>query len=305
MRIADALASIFPCFSFEFFAPKNDEGMVQLMDTIGRLSQLGPTYVSVTYGAGGSSRERTIELVTRFKSELGVEAMAHLTCVGASRAEMCEKLDRLADAGIENVLALRGDPPRGETEFKPAPDGFRYATELTAFIKERYPFSIGGACYPETHQEAPSFEEDLGHLVEKVNAGAEFLITQMFFDNAHYFRFVEKARAAGISVPIIPGLMPITNVDQIPRFAQLSGARIPDALTRELEKRRDNPVAVMELGVAYATLQVEELLRGGAPGVHFYTLNRSPATSAILAAIQVARPWTQARAIPTAATAAS
>ena len=296
MRIADALATIFPCFSFEFFAPKNDEGMIQLMDTIGRLRQLNPTFVSVTYGAGGSSRERTIELVTRFKSELDIEAMAHLTCVGASRAELREKLDRLVDAGIENVLALRGDPPRGETHFTPAPDGFAYATELTAFIRANYSFSLGGACYPEKHQEAPSLEVDLQHLVEKVNAGAEFLITQMFFDNAYYFRFVEQARAAGITVPIIPGLMPITNVDQIPRFAQLSGAKIPEPLTRELEKRADNPVAVMELGVAYATLQVEELLRGGAPGVHFYTLNRSPATSAILAAIQVAKPWT--RSVP-------
>ncbi len=295
MRIGEALKAVYPSFSFEFFAPKNDEGMEQLMQTIGRLRQLEPTFVSVTYGAGGSSRERTIELVTRFKAELDIEAMAHLTCVGASRAELREKLERLADSGIENVLALRGDPPRGETDFRPAPDGLAYATQLVSFIRGSYDFSVGGACYPEKHPQAPSFEADLQHLAEKVAAGAEFLITQFFFENQAYFSFAERARAAGITVPIIPGIMPITNVTSMERMAAMSGGTIPAALQAELWRRADDPTAVMELGVAYATMQCEELLRCGAPGLHFYTLNRSPATSAILAALKVSQPWRNAR----------
>ncbi len=303
MRIGEALKSVYPSFSFEFFAPKNDEGMAQLMETIGRLRRLEPTFVSVTYGAGGSSRERTIDLVTRFKAELDVEAMAHLTCVGASQAELREKLDRLADSGIENVLALRGDPPRGETQFQPAPDGFSYATQLVGLVKGSYDFSVGAACYPEKHPEATSFEEDLQHLVEKVEAGAEFLITQLFFDNDAYFGFVERARAAGIRVPIIPGIMPITNVASIERMAAMGGGTIPEALKSEMHQRADDPTAVMELGVAFATVQCEELLRCGAPGLHFYTLNRSPATSAILAALRASQAWRNGR-LPVAASAA-
>ncbi len=295
MRIGAALKTVYPCFSFEFFAPKNDEGMEQLMETVGRLRRLEPTFVSVTYGAGGSSRERTIELVSRFKSELDIEPMAHLTCVGASRDELREKLDRLAQAGIENVLALRGDPPKGETGFRPAEDGFSYASELTRFVKDHYDFSLGGACYPEKHPEAVSFDEDLRHVREKIEAGAEFLITQLFFENDHYFDFVEKARGAGIDVPIIPGIMPITNVASIERMATMSQAEIPQSLRAELQNRAEDPTAVMELGVAYATVQCEELLRCGAPGLHFYTLNRSPATSAILAALKVSQPWMDAR----------
>ena len=295
MKIVEALTRVYPCFSFEFFPPKNDDGMAQLMETIARLRRLEPTFVSVTYGAGGSSRERTLELVTRFKAELGIEAMAHLTCVGASQADLRETLDRLAGSGVENIMALRGDPPRGATRFVPAPDGLAHGSDLIELITASYDFCVGGACYPEGHQESASLEEDLQHLVKKVQAGAQFLITQMFFENIHYFAFVERARAAGIHVPIIPGIMPITNVDQIPRFAALSGATIPEALKRELQWRADDPVAVVELGVAYATLQCEELLRCGAPGIHFYTLNRSPATSAILAALQVTQPWLNAR----------
>ncbi len=300
MRIGEALKTLYPTFSFEFFAPKTDEGVDQLMETIGRLRRLEPTFVSVTYGAGGSSRERTIELVTRFKSELGIEPMAHLTCVGASRDELREKLDRLAEAGIENVLALRGDAPRGETEFQPAADGFSYASELVGFIKRAYAFSVGGACYPEKHPEAVSFDADLRHLAEKVEAGVEFLITQLFFENDHYFRFVERARGAGIDVPIIPGIMPITNVASIERMASMSQAEIPASLRTELQGRAEDPTAIMELGVAYATVQCEELLRCGAPGLHFYTLNRSPATSAILAALRISQPWKDARQPATA-----
>jgi methylenetetrahydrofolate reductase (NADPH) len=297
MKIAEALSRIYPAFSFEFFPPRNEEGMAQLMAAIGRLRRLDPAFVSVTYGAGGSSRERTLELVGRFKAELGIEAMAHLTCVGSSRTELRQTLDRLAGAGIENIMALRGDPPRGERAFTPVPDGLGHASDLIALIAGAYEFGIGGACYPEGHPESPSLEHDLENVARKVAAGAQFLVTQAFFDNIHYFAFVERARARGIAVPIIPGIMPITDVRVMNRIMQLDPrTTVPESLRREIERRADNPEAVVELGVAYATLQCEELLRCGAPGVHFYTLNRSPATSAILAALHITQPWIDARA---------
>jgi methylenetetrahydrofolate reductase (NADPH) len=297
MKIAEALSRIYPAFSFEFFPPRNEEGMAQLMAAIGRLRRLEPAFVSVTYGAGGSSRERTLELVGRFKAELGIEAMAHLTCVGSSRTELRQTLERLTGAGIENIMALRGDPPKGERAFTPAPDGLGHASDLIALIAGDYDFGIGGACYPEGHPESPSLEHDLENVARKVAAGAQFLVTQAFFDNIHYFAFVERARARGIAVPIIPGIMPITDVRVMNRIMQLDPrTTVPESLRREIERRADNPEAVVELGVAYATLQCEELLRCGAPGVHFYTLNRSPATSAILAALQITQPWIDARA---------
>jgi methylenetetrahydrofolate reductase (NADPH) len=296
MKISEALQSTFPCFSFEFFPPRNDEGTAQLVETVGRLRQLGPTFVSVTYGAGGSTRQRTIELVSRFKSEFGVEAMAHLTCVGSSRDDLHATLDRLGAAGIENIMALRGDPPKGATEFIPAADGLAHATDLIALITERYPFDVGAACYPEGHPESPDLEHDLEWVTRKVEAGAKFLVSQAFFDNLHYFAFVERARTRGITVPIIPGIMPITDLRVMRRIMELDPrTTIPAALKAEIERRAENPEAVVELGVAYATLQCEELLRCGAPGVHFYTLNRSPATSAILAALQTMQPWLNAR----------
>jgi methylenetetrahydrofolate reductase (NADPH) len=300
MKISQALSSTFPCFSFEFFPPKTDKSMAELMETIGRLRRLEPTFVSVTYGAGGGTRQRTLELVQRFKSELGIEAMAHLTCVGTSRDQLREVLDSLAEAGVENIMALRGDPPRGAIDFVPAPDGLAHGSDLIKFISSRYDFCVGGACYPEGHYESGSgrradLDKDVQYALLKQENGAAFLITQMFFDNIYYFSFVERARHAGVTVPIVPGIMPITNVDQIPRFASLSGATIPESLQRELRQRADNPEAVVELGVAYAALQCEELLRCGAPGIHFYTLNRSPATSAIMAAIRLVEPWLNAR----------
>ncbi|HEX2033199.1 MAG TPA: methylenetetrahydrofolate reductase [NAD(P)H] [Chloroflexota bacterium] len=292
MKITTTLSRTGPCFSFEFFPPRNDEGMAQLMETIANLRRLEPSFVSVTYGAGGSSRERTLELVSRFKAELGIEAMAHLTCVGASRQELQQTLDRLAASGVENIMALRGDPPRGQTRFVPVADGLAHATDLIELIASRYDFGIGAACYPEGHPESPTLEHDLAYVTRKVQLGAQFLITQAFFDNIHYFTFVERARAVGIEVPIIPGIMPITDLRVMNRIMELDPrTTVPDALRREIVRRADNPEAVVELGVAYATLQCEELLRGGAPGIHFYTLNRSPATSAILAALQISQPW--------------
>jgi len=296
MKISEALRSTFPCFSFEFFPPRNDDGTAQLVETVSRLRSLGPTFISVTYGAGGSTRQRTIDLVTRFKRDFGVEAMAHLTCVGSSRNDLHATLDHLAQSGVENIMALRGDPPKGATEFVPDPNGPAHATDLIELITSTYTFDVGAACYPEGHSESPDLDHDLEYVHQKVRNGARFLISQAFFDNLHYFAFVERARSRGITVPIIPGIMPITDLRVMRRIMELDPrTTIPARLKSEIEGRADNPEAVVELGVAYSTLQCEELLRCGAPGIHFYTLNRSPATSAILSALQIMQPWLNAR----------
>jgi methylenetetrahydrofolate reductase (NADPH) len=280
-----------PVFSFEFFPPKSDEGERNLRATLAALGPLAPDFVSVTYGAGGSTRQRTVELTKWIKQELGIEAMAHLSCVGATREELRSILDGLERVGIENVLALRGDPPRGEADWTPHPGGLHYSTELTALISEGYSFCIGAACFPEVHPEAKDLAHDLRFLREKVAAGASFAITQLFFDNELYFQFVEEARAIGIDVPIIPGIMPITDVKQIKTITGMCGATIPAALLEQLERRADDPEAVLQLGVSYSTLQCAELLARGAPGIQFFTLNRSPATRAILSALKLLRPW--------------
>ncbi|HTA33681.1 MAG TPA: methylenetetrahydrofolate reductase [NAD(P)H] [Solirubrobacteraceae bacterium] len=283
-----------PVFSFEFFPPKTAEGERNLYAALAELRTLEPSFVSVTYGAGGSSREKTIEIVKRIREEYGLEAMAHFTCVGATAAELRETLEEMRRAGVDNVLALRGDPPEGEQAWVKTEGGLEYSRELVELISEDYPFAIGAACFPETHIHAASPESDLEHLVEKVEAGVDFLITQLFFDNAVYFDFIERARAAGVAVPIIPGVMPITRVGQVEGMAAMCGASIPDGLRRELHARGEDPEAVLDFGVAYATLQCSELLAAGAPGIHFYTLNRSPATRAILSALKLAKPWEKA-----------
>jgi methylenetetrahydrofolate reductase (NADPH) len=301
LRIDEIIASKGePVFSFEFFPPKTDDGERSLRAALETLRALEPDYVSVTYGAGGTTRERTFELTKWIKQDLGIEAMAHLSCVGSTRDELRAILDGVHEAGIENILALRGDPPRGETEWTAHPGGLHYSTELAALISEGYPFSIGAACFPEVHPEAPDLAHDLRFLKEKVAAGASFLITQLFFDNELYFRFVDEARAAGIDVPIIPGLMPITDVRQIKTITGMCGATIPEPLLEQLELRAEDPDAVLQLGVSYSTLQCAELLAHGAPGIHFYTLNRSPATRAILAALKLLRPWAGRLAAPVA-----
>ncbi|MEA2481038.1 MAG: methylenetetrahydrofolate reductase [Thermoleophilaceae bacterium] len=294
MRIDQALEEVRPCFSFEFFPPKTDAGMENLWRALTELREDDPTYVSVTYGAGGSTRGRTIDITKRIKSELGIEAMAHFTCVGATTDELRSTLDEMQAAGIENVLALRGDPPQGETEWRQTPGGLQYSTELARLIHENYDFAIGAACFPEVHIASPSLDHDLGVLKEKIAAGVTFVITQLFFDNELYFEFVDKARAAGVDVPIIPGIMPIEGYKQIKRITGMCGAKLPAELERELSIRQEDPDAVRDLGVAYATLQCSELLARGAPGIHFYTLNKSPATRAILAALRAARPWDRA-----------
>lgn len=280
--IRDLIGSNGPVFSFEFFPPKSAEGEQNLYRTVERLRELRPSFVSVTYGAGGSTRDKTIELVRRIKHDLGIEAMAHLTCVGADQAEIEAVLERLQRNGIDNVLALRGDPPRGQKTFVRPPNGFAFAAELVHFIRARgFPFSLGGACYPEGHIECPDREKDLQHLKAKVAAGLDFVITQLFFDNADYFAFVARVRAQGLTLPILPGIMPITNLAQIERFTALCGAHIPPDLRARLERVRGDEDAVRAIGIDHATAQCRALLAAGAPGIHFYTLNQSPATRAI------------------------
>ena len=300
MRIDEIIASSEgPVFSFEFFPPKTDEGERNLRATLEALRALEPDFVSVTYGALGSTRDRTVDLTHWIKRDLGIEAMAHLSCVGATREELSLTLDGMRAAGIENVLALRGDPPAGEPEWTPHPGGLRYSTELAMLIRGGYPFCIGAACFPEVHPEAPDLIHDLQFLRQKVDSGVSFLITQLFFDNELYFRFIEEARAAGIDVPIIPGIMPITDAAQIKTITGRCGASIPSSLLDALEWRAADPEAVLQLGVAYATLQCAELLARGAPGIHFYTLNRSHATRAILSALRLLRPWVRREVVRT------
>jgi methylenetetrahydrofolate reductase (NADPH) len=287
MRIASLYQPGEPCFSFEFFPPKDDKGALNLFQTIEELASLRPGFVSVTYGAGGSSRDRTVEIATRIKRETKIEPVAHLTCVGHGRNELRDILRTYREARVENVLCLRGDPPKGQSAFVAAADGFSYASELVAFARhEGFDFCLGGAAYPEGHIETPDREVDLRRLKAKVDEGLDFLVTQIFFDNAFYFDFVERARHAGIHVPIVPGVMPITSFEQVQKFTRMCGATIPMRLLLELERRRDQPQAVLELGVAHATVQCMELLQRGAPGIHFITLNKSRATQMILTALR-------------------
>lgn len=272
-----------PAFSFEFFPPKTAKGEEQLFETIDHLRPLDPCFVSVTYGAGGSTRAKTVELVSRIKHEIGLESMAHLTCVGADRAEIGDVLRQLRDHGIDNILALRGDPPGDATAFVPPANGFAHASELVAFIRSvDAGFCLAGAAYPEKHVEAVDLATDIAHLRHKVDCGLDLLVTQLFFDNRDFAAFVAAARGAGIEVPILPGIMPITDFGQIERFTKMCGAGIPAALRARLEPVRDDHTAVRAIGIEHATAQCRELLAMGVPGIHFYTLNRSTATRAIV-----------------------
>jgi methylenetetrahydrofolate reductase (NADPH) len=278
-----------PVFSFEFFPPKTAEGANALMATVADLEEaLDPDFVSVTYGAGGSTRDRSVEVVARIQKELDTTAMAHLTCVASTQGEIEEVVERLVANGIENILALRGDRPQGEGAVQPhpTPGGFAHATDLTEFLASSWQVDIGGACYPEGHLESTSADDDLKWTKVKVEKGAKFLITQLFFDNKHYFEFVARARKAGIDVPIVPGIMPITNVAQIERFTKMCGAKIPQELADRLHRVQEDPALVMATGIEHAIKQCRKLLEGGAPGLHFYTLNKSHATRSILAAVR-------------------
>ena len=294
MRIDAILAERRPVFSLEFFPPKTDDGHANLRATLDTLRHDKPDFVSVTYGALGSTRDRTIDIVKWIKQDLGIEAMAHFTCVGATAEELRDTLTEIEAAGVENVLALRGDPPEGESEWTQTDGGLRYSTELIDLLNEHFGFAVGAAAFPEVHPEAESSEADIRFLKAKQDAGASFLITQLFYDNEFYFDFVARAREGGVTVPIIPGIMPVTSVRNIKRITELCKSEIPDAFEHELQTRAEDSDAVHDLGIAYATLQCMDLLARGAPGIHFYTLNRSPATRAILAALRAAQPWATA-----------
>jgi methylenetetrahydrofolate reductase (NADPH) len=286
MRIAELYTRGGPVYSFEFFPPKTDAGYRSLYETIADLKRLEPGFVSVTCGASGSTREKTADLVVRIQRDLGLTAMAHVVCTGTTRAQLADSLGWMRQEGVENVLALRGDAPKDQPEWRPVPDGFGHANELAAFIRGSFDYCIGGASYPEKHPEAPSLEHDLHHLKRKVDAGVEFLLTQLFFDNADYWSLVERARAAGIGVPITPGIMPIVSAANLRHILTLSpGAKQPDELVNALDAVGDDADAALDVGVRWATRQCRELLEGGAPGIHFYTLNRSPATRRVHAAL--------------------
>jgi methylenetetrahydrofolate reductase (NADPH) len=300
MRIDEIIASTNPCFSFEFFPPRTPEGVEALYDTVRILRPLEPAFVSVTYGAGGATREGTVEVSGTIKREFGIETMAHLSCVAETTERLEEILGNIERAGLENVLALRGDPPRGEVGFRRPEGGLSSSVELSAFIAERFEFAIAGACFPEVHPEADDLAADLAFLKRKVDAGDSFLITQLFLDNEVFFDWLSAARRTGIDVPIIPGVMPITSYPQIKRFCEICRATIPGPLAEAMEALGGDERAELELGIAYAARQCDELLAAGAPGIHFYTLNKAPATRAILGALRASRPWERAPSEPAA-----
>ena len=291
MRIDRALADAGePIFSFEFFPPRTAEGERTLFAALAALRELDPAFVSVTK-TGASTQADTIELVRRIRDQQGLEAVPHCTCAGATVDELRASLERIADAGIENIVALRGDPPGGAASFTATNGGLTHASELVELIAADYGLCTLAACYPDTHPEAVDAERDVEHLAAKVDAGSDVLVTNLFFSNEAFFEFERRARAAGITVPILPGIMPITRTEQIKRITALGGIAIPDQLRDALDARGDDAAAVEALGVSHATLQCAELLAAGAPGIHFYTLNRSPATRAILSALRIMRPW--------------
>ncbi len=267
-------------YSFEVFPPKTDRGIVKLYRTIAELKALGPSFISVTFAPDRSNRDRTFQIAAHVKKKLGLESMFHFTCIGASKEQIIQDLDLAWDLGLENVLALRGDRPES-TPSVPVANTFQYAYQLVRLIKERYDFGIGVAGHPEGHIECRDKEQDLRHLKRKVDAGGEFVITQIFFDNDHFYDFVERAQRIGIDVPIIPGILPILNLPQVNRFADLCGATIPPSLARDLDRLGDDEAGVQRLGVDYATRQTLDLLEQGVPGIHFYCLNRSASVEAI------------------------
>jgi methylenetetrahydrofolate reductase (NADPH) len=288
MKVIEALNKGTPTLSCEFFPPKTKEQEAHLFDVISRLKEFSPDFVSVTYGAMGATREKTFFWVNEIKYRYQIEPIAHLTCVAASRDDIADQLDRLEAMKIENILALRGDPPEGERDFTPPRDGFRLAKDLIAFIKKRKPaFCVGAAGFPEGHPKAPSLEADTEYLKQKVEAGAEYVISQLFFDNRDYFEYLERTSRAGIKVPIIPGLMPITSLSQIRKMTKVCGATIPAKLLERLEKYANDKEAVKKIGAEQATAQCQELLKAKVPGLHFFVMNQAEPISQILASLNL------------------
>lgn len=284
--ISDLFAEKRPLRSLEFFPPKDNAGVDALRETAAMLRRMQPDFVSVTYGAGGTTRDRTAQVSALLKAEFGFTVMPHLTCVGHSRGELSALADRIHGEGFRNIMTLRGDPPKGSSQFQVATDGLRHASELVTLLKSRHPdFCLGVAGYPEKHPEAPSLEADLTQLRRKVDEGAAFVTTQLFFDNTVYYRFVEKCRAAGITVPIVPGIMPVLSLKQIQRFSQMCGATLPRPLATRLEVAADNADVVEMVGIDWALNQIRGLLANGAPGYHLYILNRARGALALAAGL--------------------
>jgi methylenetetrahydrofolate reductase (NADPH) len=276
MKVTEAFKKETPALSFEFFPPKTPEQEEHLFDVIGKLKKFKPDFVSVTYGAMGTTREKTFHWVEAIKSTFKIEPVAHLTCVAATKDDIARQIEQLEQIGIENILALRGDPPEGTTEFTPPKDGFRFAKELIGFIKAKQPeFCLGAAAFPEKPASLP-------YLKEKVEAGADYAITQLFFDNRFYFDYVERAKKAGITVPIIPGLMAITNLKQVKRLTKVCGATIPEPLLKKLEALDGDTEAIQKLGSEHTLAQARELVKAGVPGLHFFVMNQAEPISTIL-----------------------
>ncbi|MBN2485874.1 MAG: methylenetetrahydrofolate reductase [NAD(P)H] [Bacteroidales bacterium] len=277
MKISDLFVSQERTFSFEFFPPKDEISAVDFGINVGQLMRLAPSFVTVTYGAGGSDQGRTFNLVDYLQNKIGLTTVAHYTCVNSTREMVETDLKKLQSMNIENLMLLRGDPPKGEERFIAPINGFKYASELISFVDENFDFCKAGACYVEKHPEASSFEEDIANLKIKVDSGADFLISQLFFDNRYYFSFVNRARKAGINCRILPGIIPITSFKQIEKFTKMSGTHVPPELADRLEEHQDNPSKTYQIGIDYTIKQCRELLASGAPGIHFYTLNKSRA----------------------------
>jgi methylenetetrahydrofolate reductase (NADPH) len=286
VKIKDLLSEGEPTFSFEFFPPKNYSSILELGINVGQLMKLSPSFISVTYGAGGSTQDASFDLIDYIQNKIGLTTMAHYTCVHASQEKVNDDLEHLYSKNIENLILLRGDPPRGETQFVSDSADFTHASDLIAFAAAQKRFSIGAAGYPESHPESPNVDDDIRYLKYKIEQGADFIITQLFFDNTHYYRFVERARKAGIAAPIIPGIMPITNFKQIKRFTEMCGASIPPQLVELLDPCQDDLKKTYQVGVDFAIKQCRDLLDNGAPGLHFYTLNKSRATVDIFSELQ-------------------
>lgn len=284
--ISELFAQRRPLRSLEFFPPKDEAGVESLRATAHALRPMRPDFVSVTYGAGGTTRDRTAQVSALLRTEFGYTVMPHLTCVGHSRTELGEIADRIHGGGFRNIMTLRGDPPKGATAFQVATDGLRNASELVALLKARHPqFCLGVAGYPEKHPEATSLDVDLTHLRRKVDAGADFVTTQLFFDNTVYYRFVERCRTAGITVPIVPGIMPVLSLKQIQRFTQMCGATLPSQLIARLEVAAENTDVLETIGIDWALTQIRGLLANGAPGYHLYILNRAKGALALTAGL--------------------
>lgn len=284
--ISDLFAQQRPLRSLEFFPPKDDAGVETLRQTAMALKRIAPDFVSVTYGAGGSTRERTAQVSRLLRTEIGFTVMPHLTCVGHSREELNGVADQLHAGGYRNIMTLRGDPPKGQTEFVPYKDGLQYGSDLVALLKARHAdFCLGVGGYPEKHPEAPSLDTDLDNLKRKVDAGASFVTTQLFFDNAVYYRFAEQCRARGITVPVVPGIMPVLSLKQIKRFTEMCGATLPEKLVKRLEAAGEAPEIVESVGNEWAVTQIRDLLAQGAPGYHLYIMNRAKSALALAAGL--------------------